>query len=121
DLLAVVAFRILPASLFPLARFGAVNVHGSLLPKYRGAAPIQWAIASGEQETGVTVFQLDAQIDHGRILGVEKTPIGPEETAEDLFQRLRGLGQSLLLKVVGDLAAGRARPLEQEHALASPA
>src|SRR5262245_20506006 len=82
DLLVVVALRILPATLFPLARLGAVNVHASLLPKYRGAAPIQWAIANGEKETGVTVFQLDAQVDHGSVLGRETTPIGPEETAE---------------------------------------
>src|SRR6188508_1521084 len=79
DLLVVVAFRILPESLFPLARLGAVNVHGSLLPKYRGAAPIQWAVASGETETGVTIFQLDRQIDHGGILAQARTPIGPEE------------------------------------------
>src|SRR3954468_22057829 len=88
DLLVVVAFRILPASLFPLARLGAVNIHGSLLPKYRGAAPIQWAVANGEAETGVTVFQLDAEVDHGGILSQAKTPIGPEETAGELFERL---------------------------------
>lgn len=121
DLLVVVAFRILPASLFPLSRLGAVNVHGSLLPKYRGAAPIQWAVASGEKETGVTVFQLDAQIDHGLVLGVEKTPIGPEETSGDLFLRLREMGVGLLLRVLGDLEAGRARAVEQDHAQSSPA
>ena len=121
DLLVVVAFRILPAALFPLTRLGAVNVHGSLLPKYRGAAPIQWAIAQGEKETGVTIFQLDALIDHGKVLGQEKTPIGPEDTAEDLFLRLRDLGQGLLLRVLDDLEAGRARALEQDHAQSSPA
>jgi methionyl-tRNA formyltransferase len=121
DLLVVVAFRILPASLFPLARHGAVNVHGSLLPKYRGAAPIQWAVAQGETETGVTVFQLDAQIDHGRILGRAKTPIGAEETAGELFLRLRDLGRDLLLRVLDDLEAGRASPEEQAHAQSSPA
>ena len=121
DLLVVVAFRILPASLFPLARLGAVNVHGSLLPKYRGAAPIQWAIAAGEAETGVTVFQLDAQVDHGGILAREATPIGPEETAGDLFLRLREMGTGLLLRVLDDLEAGRASPLEQDHGLSTPA
>jgi methionyl-tRNA formyltransferase len=121
DLLVVVAFRILPATLFPLARLGAVNVHGSLLPRYRGAAPIQWAVAHGEKETGVTVFQLDAQVDHGLVLGREKTPIGPEETSGDLFLRLRDMGRDLLLRVLDDLEAGRAKPMEQDHAQSSPA
>ena len=121
DLLVVVAYRILPESLFPLARFGAVNVHGSLLPKYRGAAPIQWAIACGEAETGVTLFQLDALVDHGKILAQEKTPIGTEETSADLFQRLRELGQGVLLRVLDDLEFGRVQALEQDHAGACPA
>ncbi len=121
DLLVVVAYRILPATLFPLARFGAVNVHGSLLPKYRGAAPIQWAIAKGEKETGVTVFQLDAEIDHGRILARARTPIGPEETSADLFARLRELGRDTLLKALDDLEAGRARAEAQDHSASSPA
>src|SRR5690606_38077180 len=77
DLLVVVAFRILPATLFPLARLGAVNIHGSLLPKYRGAAPIQWAVANGDAETGVTIFRLDAEVDHGEVLAQVVTPIGP--------------------------------------------
>ncbi len=121
DLLVVVAYRILPATLFPLARHGAVNVHGSLLPKYRGAAPIQWSIAQGEKETGVTVFQLDAEIDHGGILARAVTPIGPEETSADLFGRLRELGRDTLLKVLEDLEAGRARPITQDHGASSPA
>lgn len=121
DLLVVVAYRILPATLFPLARFGAVNVHGSLLPKYRGAAPIQWAIANGEKETGVTVFQLDAEIDHGQILARAATPIGPYETSADLFARLRELGRDTLLKTLDDLEAGRAAPEPQDHAASSPA
>jgi methionyl-tRNA formyltransferase len=121
DLLVVVAFRILPATLFPLARLGAVNIHGSLLPKYRGAAPIQWAVANGDTETGVTIFRLDAEIDHGGVLAQVRTPIGPEETAGELFERLSALGRDLLLKVLEDLEAGRINPREQEHALASPA
>lgn len=121
DLLVVVAYRILPATLFPLARFGAVNVHGSLLPKYRGAAPVQWSIARGEKETGVTVFLLDAEIDHGQILARAATPIGPEETAADLFARLREMGRDTLLKVIDDLEAGRARPEPQDHAASTPA
>jgi len=121
DLIVVVAFRILPARLFPLTRFGAVNIHGSLLPKYRGAAPIQWAVANGDAETGVTIFQLDAAVDHGKILAQSKTPIGPDETAGELFERLSIMGRDLLLKAVLDLEAGIASPLEQNHDLATPA
>ncbi len=121
DLLVVVAYRILPNTLFPLARLGAVNIHGSLLPKFRGAAPIQWSIACGERETGVTLFQLDAQIDHGQVLAQAKTPIGPEETSGELFDRLRVMGRDLLLKVLDDLEAGTAQSMEQNHEAASPA
>ncbi len=121
DLLVVVAFRILPETLFPLARYGAVNVHASLLPKYRGAAPIHWAIARGETETGVTVFHLDRQIDHGGILAHRKTPIGPEETTADLYGRLMAMGAELLLETVNALADGKASLREQDHAAAGPA
>lgn len=121
DLLVVVAFRILPATLFPLARFGAVNIHGSLLPRYRGAAPIQWAVANGDAETGVTIFKLDAEIDHGGVLAQVKTPIGPEETAGELFERLSGMGRDLLLETLEAIEAGTAVPREQDHSLASPA
>lgn len=121
DLLVVVAFRILPATLFPLARLGAVNIHGSLLPKYRGAAPIQWAVAGGDAETGVTIFRLDAEVDHGEVLAQEATPIGPDETAGELFARLSVLGRDLLLKSLGDLEAGTAVPRPQDHGLATPA
>ena len=121
DLLVVVAYRILPDTLFPLTRFGAVNVHGSLLPKFRGAAPVQWAVATGESETGVTVFQLDKEIDHGGILARAVTPIGPEETSADLFARLQGMGRDALMQAMDDLEAGRARPEPQDHGKSSPA
>jgi len=121
DLLVVVAFRILPASLFPLSRLGAVNIHGSLLPRYRGAAPIQWAVAHGDAETGVTIFQLDAEVDHGTILSQAVTPIGPDETSGELFARLSVMGRDLLMKTLEDLEAGRAAPRVQDHTLASPA
>lgn len=125
DLLVVVAFRILPATLFPLARLGAVNIHGSLLPRYRGAAPIQWAVANGDAETGVTIFQLDAEVDHGTILAQAKTPIGPDETSGELFARLSAMGRDLLLQTLEDLEAGGATHFqgarEQDHTLASPA
>ncbi len=124
DLLVVVAFRILPATLFPLARLGAVNIHGSLLPKYRGAAPIQWAVANGDKETGVTIFRLDAEVDHGEVLAQEKVAIGPEETAGELFDRLSLLGRDLLSRTLEDLEAGRVSmdsARAQDHSLASPA
>jgi methionyl-tRNA formyltransferase len=121
DLLVVVAFRILPDTLFPLARWGAVNVHGSLLPKYRGAAPIQWAIAKGETETGVTIFQLDAEIDHGSVLARATTPIGPEENAGELFHRMSQLGLDLLRKTLGEMESGDLTPLPQNHEAATPA
>jgi methionyl-tRNA formyltransferase len=121
DLLVVVAFRILPATLFPLSRLGAVNIHGSLLPKYRGAAPIQWAVANGDAETGVTIFQLDAEIDHGTILSQATTPIGADETSGELFARLSEMGKDLLLKTLEDMEAGRAASRAQDHSLASPA
>ncbi len=121
DLLVVVAYRILPDTLFPLARFGAVNVHGSLLPKFRGAAPVQWAVAAGEAETGVTVFQLDREIDHGGVLARAATPIGGEETSGDLFLRLSALGKEVLMKALDDLEAGRAQPEPQDHGKSSPA
>ncbi len=121
DLMVVVAFRILPDSLFPLTRFGAVNVHGSLLPKYRGAAPIPWAIAQGDRFTGVTVFQLDQQIDHGQILAQTSTPIGEFETAGELYLRLKELGKDALLDALEKMQQGKILPLEQSHAEATPA
>jgi methionyl-tRNA formyltransferase len=121
DLLVVVAFRILPATLFPLARLGAVNIHGSLLPKYRGAAPIQWAVVNGDAESGVTIFRLDAEVDHGEVLAQARTPIGPEETAGELFDRLSIMGRDLLLETLDALEAGTAVPRPQDHSLASPA
>jgi len=121
DLFVVVAFRILPATLFPLARLGAVNIHGSLLPKYRGAAPIQWVVANGDKETGVTIFRLDAEVDHGEVVAQKATPIGPDETAGELFERLSLMGRDLLLATLDDLEAGRAVARPQNHDLATPA
>ncbi len=121
DLLVVVAFRILPADLFALTRLGAVNIHASLLPKYRGAAPIAWAIAQGETETGVTVFQLDQDVDHGKILAQSTTPIGPEETAGDVSERLSALGRDLLRRTLAEWEQGQLAPQEQNHELATPA
>src|SRR5580658_9829029 len=122
DAIIVVGYgRIIPQWMLDLPALGNINIHGSLLPKYRGAAPIQWAIAGGESETGVTIFQLDDAVDHGKILAQVKTPIGPDETAGELFGRLSAMGRDLLLTTVADLESGRARPLEQNHSEATPA
>ncbi|MGD9949468.1 MAG: methionyl-tRNA formyltransferase [Desulfobulbus sp.] len=122
DLLVVVAYgKILPVRLLELPRLGAINVHGSLLPKYRGAAPIQWAVINGESETGITIMQMDAGMDTGDILLVKRTPIGPQETAGELFDRLSEMGGATLESAVDQLAAGLLTRQPQDHALASTA
>lgn len=114
DLIVVMAYgQILPQTVLDLPRFGCVNVHASLLPKYRGAAPIQWALANGEQETGVTIMQMDAGMDTGPILSQRPTPIGPEDTAETLHDRLAALGAALLLDTLPGYLAGSIRPTPQ--------
>ena len=122
DILVVVAYgKILPAALLQLPRLGAINVHGSLLPKYRGAAPIQWAVINGETETGVTIMQLDEGMDTGDILLSVPVAIGPQETAGELFDRLSLLGGETLIAAVEQLKQGRLTPQPQDHALASGA
>ncbi|WP_306548980.1 methionyl-tRNA formyltransferase [Desulfobulbus sp.] len=122
DILVVVAYgKILPAALLQLPRLGAINVHGSLLPKYRGAAPIQWAVINGETETGVTIMQLDEGMDTGDILLSAPVAIGPQETAGELFDRLSLLGGETLIAAVEQLKQGRLAPQAQDHALASAA
>lgn len=120
EVLVVVAYgQILPRTVLELAPRGAVNVHASLLPRYRGAAPVQWAIARGESETGVTTMQLDEGLDTGPILMARATPIGPLETAGGLQERLAAIGAELLLETLDGLAAGRLQPRPQDHALAT--
>ena len=122
DLLVVVAYgKILPPAVLAVPRLGAINVHGSLLPKYRGAAPIQWAVINGESETGVTIMQLDEGMDTGDMLLVERTPIGQQETAGELFDRLSLLGGTALATAVDRLAAGDLPPTPQNHQLATTA
>jgi len=104
----VVAFRILPQEVFDIPPKGTVNLHASLLPRYRGAAPIQWAIIAGETETGVTTFFIDRKVDTGDWILQEKTPIGPDETAGELHDRLARIGADCLLKTVDLIAAGKA-------------
>ena len=118
----VVAYgKILPSALLQLPRLGAINVHGSLLPKYRGAAPIQWAVINGETETGITIMQLDEGMDTGDILLTVPVAIGPQETAGELFDRLARLGGETLGPAIERLKQGQLTPQPQDHALASAA
>ena len=106
DLQVVVAFRMLPELVWKMPPMGTVNLHGSLLPQYRGAAPINWAIISGEKETGVTTFKLQQEIDTGNILLREKISIGEKETAGELHDRMKETGAALLTETVKGIAAG---------------
>lgn len=121
DLIVVVAFKILPPALLELPRIGSLNAHASLLPKYRGAAPIHHAILNGESETGVTIFMLDRGIDTGGILLQEKTPIGADETTGEVYERLRHMAAASVMRAVERLAAGPAATIPQDDALATPA
>jgi methionyl-tRNA formyltransferase len=114
DLIAVAAFgQILPPAILDLPRFGCVNVHTSLLPKFRGAAPIQWAILNDEPETGVTIMKMDPGLDTGDILTQERTPITAEDNAETLHDRLAAMGARMLVPAIRDLAAGKLTPRKQ--------
>ena len=113
DLFVVVAFRILPISVSSIPPEGAINLHASLLPKYRGAAPIQWAIVNGEAETGVTTFFIEQKVDTGSILRQERIAIGPDETAGELYERLMTKGAQVLEETVEMIAAGEAQPIPQ--------
>lgn len=115
DVLAVVAYgRILPAEILAIPPMGCVNIHGSLLPRYRGAAPIQWAVINGDAETGVTAQFMAEAMDAGDIIGVRKTPILPGETAGELFDRLAPMGAELLCETLRKLEAGDVRPVPQD-------
>ena len=107
DLQVVVAFRMLPKAVWNMPALGTFNLHASLLPQYRGAAPINWAIINGETTTGVTTFFIDEKIDTGAIIMQEETTIGPNTTAGELHDDLMGLGATLILKTVEAIAAGR--------------
>lgn len=122
DLAVVAAYgQILSRDVIESPQMGSINVHASLLPKYRGAAPIQYAILHGERETGVTIFQIEPKLDAGRILGVVKTAIGPKETSGELEGRLAELAVPLTLDVVDRLEAGGVEPLAQESSLVTRA
>ncbi len=120
DLLVVVAFgQILKKSLLDTPGWGALNIHASLLPKYRGAAPIQWAILNNETRTGLTAMHMDEGMDTGPILFQEEIPIGPEDTFGMLQERLGRFSGEFLLRVLKDLSEGRLREIPQDHAKAS--
>ena len=120
DILAVVAYgRILPPEILEVPGFGAVNVHGSLLPKYRGAAPIQWAVLNGDKVTGVTTMYLANEMDTGDIIYSEETPIGEFETSGELYDRLKLMGAKLLSRTLRDIENGTAPRRAQDHDKAS--
>ena len=114
DLGIVIAFRMLPEIVWAMPRLGTFNLHASLLPQYRGAAPINWAIINGETETGVTTFLLNHEIDKGAILDQVRVPIGPEDTVGTMYERLMNLGTSLVTRTVDRIAAGDITPVEQQ-------
>ena len=120
DIMVTCAFgQILSQEIIDIAPHGIINVHASLLPKYRGAAPIQWSILNGDKETGVTIMQTEAGIDTGDIISVEKTLIAPEETAGELFDRLSYIGAELLVKTLDDIEQGTATFTPQDHSSAT--
>lgn len=122
DFIAVVAYgKILPPAILDIPPKGCINLHASILPKYRGAAPINWAIINGEKETGACTMLMDEGMDTGPVYFCERTPIEPDETAEELSKRLSFLGAGLLARTIGMLLEGDFKPTPQEHALATSA
>ena len=118
DLLVVVAYgQIIPRSVLSLPRLGAINVHASLLPRWRGAAPINRAILAGDRETGVSIMKMDEQLDHGPVLAVCATPIGEREDALELTARLAEMGAELLVQTLENF--DHVRPVDQDHATAT--
>ncbi len=120
ELIVVAAYgRILPEDILNAPPYGCINVHSSLLPKYRGAAPINWAILNGEKETGVTIMHMAPELDAGDIILQRSTPIGPDETAPELFDRLAQMGGALLVEAVAQLQAGTAPQIPQDGSQAT--
>lgn len=120
DVIIVVAYgRLIPPWMLALPRYGNLNLHGSLLPKYRGAAPIQWVIANGETETGLTTMRLDEGLDTGDILLQERVPIAPDQTSVELAPILAGVGANLLVKTLAGLEEGSLRATPQDNSRAT--
>jgi len=120
DLFVVVAYgKIIPDELLQIPKKGPINIHGSILPKYRGAAPIQGALAAGASETGITIMLMDAEMDHGPVLSTANLAIGPDETFEQLESRLATLAEQLILKTIPEFLSGKITPIEQNHSQAT--
>lgn len=121
DLYVVVAFRILPENILAIPSRGSVNLHASLLPKYRGAAPIHHAVMNGETETGCTVFMLDKDVDTGQIITQKATPIGKNETTGDVYNRLKKMGSDILVEAIDGIEKNEYELQAQDHSKATPA
>lgn len=122
DLMVVCDYgQILSADTLATTRLGGINIHGSLLPKYRGAAPVNWAIWNGESETGVSIIHMTPRLDAGPVIAVARTPIEPDETAEELEERLSGIGASVVLDILGAFESDDVEALPQDASLASKA
>ena len=122
DLIVVVAYGcILPQAVLDIPKFGCINLHVSLLPKYRGSAPVQWAVLNGDTETGVSIQQMDAGLDTGDVLVCEKVAIGPEETSGELFDRVTAVGARVLCETLPRIAARTLTPPPHDHAAATMA
>lgn len=121
DVICVVAFRILPEVVYAIPPLGAFNLHGSLLPRYRGAAPINWAIINGDVETGVTTFFLQKSVDTGAIIMRRAIPIGPEMTAGELHDVMMHVGAEVVVETLARIEQGEAQPMAQDDAAATPA
>jgi len=118
ELIVVVAYgKILPQNILTLPKYGCINVHASLLPKYRGAAPIQWAVLNGEKEAGVTAMQMDVGLDTGDMLLKASIPVGENETADELHDRLAALGAEVIVRTVHDAEEGKLKPEKQDDSL----
>lgn len=121
DLFIVVAFKVLPPALLDIPSIGSINLHASLLPKYRGAAPIHWAVIRGESETGVTVFFLDEQVDTGKYLLQDRMLIGPDDTTGDVYSSLMKLGANSLVRSVEMISSGKYTLTEQDDTMSTSA
>ena len=120
DIIVVVAYGcIIPPQLLHIAKYGCINLHVSLLPKYRGSSPIQWAVLNGDAETGVSIMQLDEGLDTGDVLMVEPVAIDPEETSGELFDRVSAVGAKTLVDALAKIEAGQLTPVPQDHSKAT--
>lgn len=121
DLFVVVAFRILPPGILAIPRKGSINLHASLLPKYRGAAPIHWAVMNGEETTGCSIFFLDENVDTGKIILQERVSIGKNETTGDVYEKLMNMGSDLIVKAVNQIETRSFETITQDESQATGA